>query len=93
MSVYLIVPIATFILIFIRAFQQRNVAHAHYVAMLPTSMAFAFAEYFVILSVVKQGFDMGLILLIGVSAGLSSMLATYLHKRIFSVTTHGPTGT
>lgn len=82
-SIYLTTPLATFALIFIRAFQQRNVAHANYIAMVPTSLCFAFAEFYVILSVVKQGFDPFLLMLIGLSGGTASMFATFTHKRLF----------
>lgn len=76
---------ASFALVALRAFQQRNVQHARYGAMFGTTMLYAFAEAAVVLAYVGsgQGFNLPAVLAIGVGGGLGGILAVKLSKRIF----------
>lgn len=76
--------LATFIFIFLKAFQQRNVAFdaPAYVVVL-TSLCMAFAEVYVIAAVVVQGYHIPLIISVGIGGGVGAVLSMQLHKRIF----------
>ena len=73
---------AMFVFVFLKAFQQRNVAYEHYLEMLPASYAMAFVEVYVIAAVVREGYTLGLVNAMGIGGALGAMSATYLHKRI-----------
>lgn len=75
--------LANFIFIFLKAFQQRNVGGAHYAAILPTSFAMAAAEVYIIVTVAKSGFEFGNILALGLAGGLGSCAAVWAHGRMF----------
>lgn len=76
--------IASFIFIFLKAFQQRNVAFdAPPWAVLCTSLAMAFAEVYVIAVVVTEGYDPVLVCSIGIGAGTGCILAMRVHHRVF----------
>jgi len=75
--------IASFVLVFIRAFQQRNVAFDRYLAILPTSLLFAAADVYVVITVVNAGFKISTVLSMGIGAGLGAMLAMFIHKKVF----------
>lgn len=77
--------------VFFKAFQQRNVAFDNYVAVLPTSIAMAATEFYVIALIVKTGYDIVLVLALGTGAGIGALVAMVLHKRFFG--TKGSTGT
>ena len=74
---------ANFVFIFLKAAQQRNVAHMHYGPVLPLSFILAFTEIYVIYTVVQQGLDWTYILAIGLGGGLGCMSSMYLHERMF----------
>lgn len=74
---------ASFVLIFIRAFQSRNVTFDHYAAVVPTSLLFAAAEVFVIVNIVQQGWNLPAVLGLGLGGGLGSIAAMITHKRVF----------
>lgn len=81
---YLAAFLASFLLIFLKATQQRHVQFAEYRKMPPVSMGMAFCEVFIVANVARSGETHELIFLalcIGVGAGLGSMLGTYLHER------------
>lgn len=73
---------ASFVFIFLKAFQQRNVAFDHYNAIIPTSIIMAFAEVFVIYNIVIEGFELRLILAIGLGSGFGALIAAKVHKQI-----------
>ena len=68
---------------FLKAFQQRNVAFDNYGAVMPTSFAMAFVELYVIGSVVKTGWQLGIVSAVGLGGGLGCIAAMYLHHHIF----------
>jgi hypothetical protein len=61
--------LASFIFVFLKAFQQRNVAFDHYWPVIPISILMAATEVYVISSVVFLGYSIALVLSIGVGAG------------------------
>lgn len=77
--------VASFIFVFLKSWQQQNVVHRKYWWIMPTSMAMAFCEGYVILKI-ATAFTVPLIILIGLGSGSGCMAATYLHNRLL----HGP---
>lgn len=61
--------------------QQLNVVHRKYWWILPTSMAMALCEVYVVSIVAKNGWG-AIALVIGVGAGLGSIIATWLHDKL-----------
>lgn len=80
---HLMAGAASFVLIFLRSFQQRNVAFDNYAAVLPTSILMAFAEVAVIANIAMQGFHIGLALIIGLGSGSGALCAMLIHKKVF----------
>jgi hypothetical protein len=74
---------AYFCWIFARAFQQRNIAHGHYLPILPMSYAIALLEVFVIANIAREGFGMEMVLALGTGGGLGASAAMLLHQRIY----------
>lgn len=77
----LAVGAAMFVFVFLKAFQQRNVAFEHYWEMLPTSYAMAFVEVYVIASIATAGYSFALVNAIGLGGAAGAISATYLHKK------------
>jgi len=75
--------LASMLFVFLKAFQQRNVAFDNYVAVMPVSILMAATEVYVIGSVARQGWHLPLVAAIGVGAGIGCMAAMYLHHHIF----------
>ena len=75
--------LAMFAFVFLKAFQQRNVAFDHYWPVIPTSWLMAAAEVYVIATIVRIGYDFVLVAAIGTGAGAGALVAMWLHKRIF----------
>lgn len=76
--------VASLIFVFLKAFQQRNVAFMHYGAVMPTSMLMAATEVYVIGSVATSGWHWPLVIAIGAGAGAGAMGAMWLHHRMFA---------
>lgn len=75
---------ASFVVVALRAWQQRNVMAARYGAMFGTSILYAFAEGALVLAyVAHNGFHIPTLLAIGVGAGSGGCVAVYLSKRVF----------
>jgi hypothetical protein len=72
---------ASMIFIFFKAFQQRNVAFEHYSWIIPTSIAMALAEFWVIAMIVREGYNLPLVITLGTGSGVGALAATYLHQR------------
>ena len=72
---------ASFLFVFLKAWQQQNITHKHYPWILPTSYGMATCEVYVMYTVSKNGWNIGAVAAIGTGAGLGAMLATYLHSR------------
>ena len=71
------------VFVFLKAFQQRNVAYDNYVAVMPTSFLMAAAEVYVIGSVAGSGWHFPLVAAIGIGAGLGCIGAMWAHHHIF----------
>ncbi len=90
----MIVPVTlfatNFLYIALKAFQQKNVMHDKYMAMIPTSCAMAVCEYFITgtiatIAVVNSNTFVETainVASIGLGGGLGSVLATYQHNRM-----------
>lgn len=75
---------ASFFFVAIKAFQQRNVAFDHYLAIIPTSLIMAVAEAYIIVKIATTGYySISLVLSMGLGAGLGALGASILHKKIF----------
>ena len=74
---------SSFIFIFLKSWQQQNVTRQQYKWIIPTSMAMAFVELYVIATAAKNGWDFLLVLAIGLGSGLGSLTATLIHSRMF----------
>lgn len=79
--IYLTAFAASLSFVFLKAFQQRNVAFGNYFWVMPTSMAMAATEVLVVASVARFGWDFRLVAAIGLGAGLGAITAMYLHER------------
>jgi len=77
----IIIFFSAFILVFFRAFQQRNVQHELYIPAVFTSFAIATGDVVVIIGAVKYGYDA--IPYIGCGGAIGVVSAMYFHKRIF----------
>ena len=75
--------VASFIFVFIKAFQQLNVVGGHYFWVLPTSLAMAGAEATVIIKVATMA-TLWAAIPMGFGGGTGAMLAMYIHKRFIS---------
>lgn len=74
---------ANFVFIFLKAFQQRNVGGAHYVAILPTSFVLALVEVYIIVQVATGGFSITTVLALGLAGGAGSIAAIWSHRKLF----------
>ena len=76
---YLVALCVSFIYVFLKAFQQKNVVFDNYALIAPTSMFMAFCEATIIILYVKNTF--WIFIPIGIGASLGSMLAMYVYNR------------
>ena len=76
--------VAMYVFVALKAWQTRNVAGLEYWPVIPTSLLMALGEVYVISVIVRVGYDLTIVLAIGLGAGLGCMTAMYLHQRIFS---------
>jgi len=68
--------------VFLKAIQQKNVQHAKYWWLLPTSIAMGVFELYVVGQVVKQGYGLLLVMSVGTGSGIGAILAVYLHNKV-----------
>jgi hypothetical protein len=76
--------VAMFAFVFLKAFQQRNVAFDHYLPVIPTSWLMAICEVYVIAVIVKVGYDPAMVFAIGTGSGIGAVCAMWLHRRVFT---------
>jgi hypothetical protein len=69
--------------VFLRSFQQRNVAQTRYLPVMPTSWLMGLAEVYWVAAIASQGFSLPLALALGTGGGIGCMIAMYLHSKIF----------
>lgn len=77
-ATYAIAFLASFIFIFLKAFQQLNVVHRQFLLVVPTSMAMATCEVAVIALVARQGWGW-IVFFTGLGGGLGCVVAMYFH--------------
>ena len=75
--------LANFVFIFLKAFQQRNIGGAHYAAIIPTSGMLALTEVYIIAQIAMRGFELPVVLALGLAGGLGSLAAVWAHLRLF----------
>lgn len=75
---------ATFFYVFLKAFQQRNVAFNHYLIVAPISMLMAAADVFAITKIAANGWSFGMVATIGAAGALGSMAAMLVHTKLFA---------
>ena len=73
--------LATFALVFLRAIQQQNVIHGHYIAAALTSFAIAAAEVALLLQIVEHTWDTVPWIGLGGAIGVTAAMAA--HRRYF----------
>ena len=71
---------ATFLLVFLRAWQQQNVIHGWYFWAVITSYGLALADVLVVIGVVKYG--LSAIPFVGTGGALGVVCAMKLHRKI-----------
>lgn len=79
---YLSAFAASFIFIFLKAFQQLNVVHSNWWWVVPTSMAMAFVEVYVVASIATTGWGLEIVLAIGLGSGLGAIASMFIHKKL-----------
>lgn len=75
--------LASFLAVFLKAFQQRNVVADKYWAVPIVSFGMAFSEVFIVLGVVDYGLAIATVLLMGSGGTLGCLSAMIAHKRMF----------
>lgn len=80
---YLSLAFASFVFVFLKAFQQRAVVGNNFLTIIPTSLGLATAEVFSVATVARSGWSVGVVLSVGLSAGLGAILAMMAHNRIY----------
>lgn len=73
--------LASYFFIFLKSWQQLNVVRALYWWIVPTSLFMACVEVFVIAQVAVRGWDIHLVIAVGLGGGMGSACATWVHKR------------
>jgi len=76
--------IASYISVFVKAFQQRNVAFNNYLFVPVFSLAMAFTEVYIIINIVKLGASWDLVWKLATGAVLGCWSAMYLHNKLTS---------
>jgi hypothetical protein len=79
MATYLLAFAASFVFIFLKAFQQLNVVHRQYLLVIPTSMLMSVCEIGVVALVIKQGWGW-IVLFTGLGGGVGCVLAMFIHS-------------
>jgi hypothetical protein len=73
----------SFLGVYLKAFQQRNVAFNNWVAIPIFSFGMVASEVIVVLGVVDYGLSLSTVLNMGLGGTLGCWAAMYSHKRIF----------
>jgi hypothetical protein len=75
---------AMFCFVFLKAFQQRNVAFdAPWWVVLLLSYGMALTEVYVVSVIARQGFTPELVLSIGTGSGWGAVIAMAMHRKVF----------
>ena len=76
--------LASYISVFVKAFQQRNVAFNNYLFVPVFSIAMAFTEVYIIINIVQMGASLELVWKLATGAVLGCWSAMYLHNKLTS---------
>ena len=76
--------IAIFIHVFLRSFQQRNVSTLRYWPVLPISVCMTLGDFYLILYVVQNGYNILQVASLGAVGGVASMLSMWVHSNTIS---------
>lgn len=79
--IYTLAFLASFVFVGLKSFQQLNVQHDRYTWIVPTSMAMACCEVYVMWMAASKGWGW-VVLPVGLGAGLGCMAGMYTHKRL-----------
>lgn len=82
-TTYIMAFVSSFGFIFLKAWQQLNVVHYQLAWIVPTSLAMAVAEVYVVVSAAHTGYGW-IILPIGLGSGLGALSSTMLNKKLRS---------
>ena len=74
--------IASFISVFVKAFQQRNVAFNNYISVPFFSFGMAFTEVYIIINIVELGASWDVIWRLAIGTILGCWAAMYLHNKL-----------
>jgi len=74
--------LASYISVFVKAFQQRNVAFNDYLFVPVFSLAMAFTEVYIIINIVQLGASLDVVWKLATGAVLGCWSAMYLHNKI-----------
>ena len=74
--------IASFVFVFLKAFQQRNVAFDHYKWVLPVSFGMAATEVYVIAAIVVTGYSFWAVVGMGLGGGTGALISMFLHRKL-----------
>lgn len=77
---YSLLFLASFMFVFLKAFQQLNVVYKKFWWVLPTSLLMASAEVLIMIKVVENGWGFP-VLFVGLGGGLGCMASMFAHKR------------
>lgn len=75
--------IASFLSVFLKAFQQRNVAFDNYIAVPWFSFGMAASEVYIVVHVVGYGLTPATVGWMGLGGSLGCWAAMWAHKRVF----------
>ena len=77
--------IASYIAVFVKAFQQSNVAFNNYLYVPIFSLAMAFTEVYIIINIVQLGASWDVVWKLAAGAVLGCWTAMYLHSKLIKV--------
>jgi len=78
---YVLVFLASFMFVMVKAFQQLNVQHDKFAWVVPTSMTMAVCEVFVIANIAHNGWGW-IVIPTGLGSGLGCVVAMVIHRRL-----------
>jgi hypothetical protein len=73
--------LASFIGVFFKVIQGRNFTFDNYIWVVPTSVALAAVDMFIITNIVRLGYSVASVLIVGIGSGLGAMLGMFIHRR------------
>lgn len=74
--------LAAFGFVALKSWQQLNVVHEIWWLIVPTSVAMAVCEVYVVANIARLGWDIPLVLAVGFGSGLGCISSMALHKRM-----------